>query len=349
MRRIPRIEQVLSSVGGDRPVVVLSGAIDPCKRLFMEQADKVVPFGNPLHQFHGQLVVVRSDIGRGEDRRQLVLRGRNLVVLGLGQNTELPKLFVQVFHKLSHPGFDGAKIVVVQFLSLWRLRPKERSSGINQIRPFIKHFPLNQEVLLFRPDRRFDRGHIAVTEELQHPHRLFADGLHGVEQRRLFIQGFPSVGAERRRNTKRLPLDKCIGSGVPSGVAPRFKGCAQAAGWERGGVRLTLDQLLAGKFQNDAPIFDWGDKTVMLFCGDSRHRLEPMGKVGCPFFNRPVLHRIRNHIGNCIVQMFPLLNGALQLLIRLVGQTFPHNRIAENVRSKNACDCVHNNTPFHRK
>ena len=37
-----------------------------------------------LHHLHRQLVVVGGDVGGREDRRQLVLRGRHFVVLGLG-------------------------------------------------------------------------------------------------------------------------------------------------------------------------------------------------------------------------------------------------------------------------
>ena len=95
-RRLARLEQVHARVGRDGPVVVLAAAVDAGKGLFVQQADKTVLAGDLLHYLHRQLVVVGGDIGGGEDRRQLVLAGRDLVVLGLGENAELPQLLVQV-------------------------------------------------------------------------------------------------------------------------------------------------------------------------------------------------------------------------------------------------------------
>ena len=48
-----------------------------------------------LHDLHGELVVVGGDVRGGEDGRELVLRGGDLVVLGLGKHAELPQLLVR--------------------------------------------------------------------------------------------------------------------------------------------------------------------------------------------------------------------------------------------------------------
>ena len=55
--------------------------------------------GHFFHHLHRQLVVVGSDVGGGENGRQLVLGGRHLVVLGFGEHAQLPQLFVQILHK----------------------------------------------------------------------------------------------------------------------------------------------------------------------------------------------------------------------------------------------------------
>ena len=78
--------------------------------------------GHLLHHLHGQLVVIRGNIGGGVNRRQLVLRGGDLVMLGLGQNAQLPQLVVQLVHKGRNAGLDGAEIMIVQLLPLGRLR-----------------------------------------------------------------------------------------------------------------------------------------------------------------------------------------------------------------------------------
>ena len=65
----------------------------------MKQAHKTVLGGNLLHDLHGQLVVVGCDVCGRVDGCQLMLCGCDLVVLGLCQNTQLPKLIVKLFHK----------------------------------------------------------------------------------------------------------------------------------------------------------------------------------------------------------------------------------------------------------
>ena len=53
-----------------------------------------------------------------------MLRRGNFVVLGLGKDAKLPELLVEVFHEFRNPRLDGAKVMIVEFLSLRRLRAK---------------------------------------------------------------------------------------------------------------------------------------------------------------------------------------------------------------------------------
>ena len=69
----------------------------------MQQAHEIVALGNLLHHLHGQLVVVGGNVGGGEDGSQLVLGGSDFIVLGLGQNAQLPQLVVQILHGLMAP------------------------------------------------------------------------------------------------------------------------------------------------------------------------------------------------------------------------------------------------------
>ncbi len=98
------LEQIVAGVGGERPVVVLAGAVDAREGLFMQQADQAVACGNLLHHLHDELVVVGGDVGGREDRRQLMLGRGDLVVLGLGEDAELPELFVQILHERRRRG-----------------------------------------------------------------------------------------------------------------------------------------------------------------------------------------------------------------------------------------------------
>ena len=59
---LARREKVLAGICGERPVVVLAGAVDAREGLFVQQADQTVLFGDLLHDLHGQLVVIVGDI-----------------------------------------------------------------------------------------------------------------------------------------------------------------------------------------------------------------------------------------------------------------------------------------------
>ena len=67
------LEEVLAGIGGQRPVVVLAGAVDAREGLFVQQAHQVVALGHLLHHLHGQLVLVAGGVGVGIDGGHLVL------------------------------------------------------------------------------------------------------------------------------------------------------------------------------------------------------------------------------------------------------------------------------------
>ena len=88
----------------------------------MKQTYKPVPRRDLLHYLHGELIVVGGYVGGGIDRCKLVLGGGNLVVLGFGKDSKLPKLLVEICHVGGNLGLDNAEIVIVQLLTLGRLR-----------------------------------------------------------------------------------------------------------------------------------------------------------------------------------------------------------------------------------
>ena len=56
--RFPWTQQVDTSICLQRPVVVFSRTVDPCKWFFMQQHFKVVPAGNFAHDVHKQCIVI---------------------------------------------------------------------------------------------------------------------------------------------------------------------------------------------------------------------------------------------------------------------------------------------------
>ena len=132
-RRLAGGEEVFASVGRERPVNVLARAVDAREGLFVQQAHKVVALGDLFHRLHDELVLVARGVGVGVDGGHLVLAGRDLVVLGLGEYAELPQLLVQLLHVSAHARAEGAEVVVVQLLTLGRLCAEERAAAQLQI------------------------------------------------------------------------------------------------------------------------------------------------------------------------------------------------------------------------
>ena len=87
-----RIEQVDARVGGHRPVVVLARAVDAGERLLVQQRGQAVPLRHPLDRLHRQHLVVAGDVALLEQRRDLVLPRRHLVVPRLDRHAQPPQL-----------------------------------------------------------------------------------------------------------------------------------------------------------------------------------------------------------------------------------------------------------------
>lgn len=111
-------EKIQAGVGRKGPVVVLARTIDAGERLLVQQAYHVVPQRNLLHQLHRKLVVIGRGVDGRKDRGQLVLGGGDLLVFGFGEDAELPKLFVEVFHVGGHSRIDRTEVVVIHLLPL---------------------------------------------------------------------------------------------------------------------------------------------------------------------------------------------------------------------------------------
>ena len=83
---IAGLEEILTTVGAQRPVIMLTAAVDTLKGLFVEQAHEIVARCHGLEHLHRQLIVIAGDVGIAVDRCNLVLRGGSLIVLGLGKH-----------------------------------------------------------------------------------------------------------------------------------------------------------------------------------------------------------------------------------------------------------------------
>ncbi len=133
--RVARVKQILAVVCRDGPVVVLAGAIHARIRLLVKQASQIMLVGNPLHRLHHKLVVVNRNVCRLINRGKLMLCRRNLVVLCLCRNAQLPQFLVQILHVRADTLLDDAKVMVFHLLSLRGRCAEQRASRKHQVLP----------------------------------------------------------------------------------------------------------------------------------------------------------------------------------------------------------------------
>ena len=175
---------------------------------------------------------------------------------------------------------------------------------------------------------------VAVAEQPQDPHDLLVESLHGPQKRSLPVQRLSGIGAEGRGDAQYIILNKGVGRGIPGGVSTGFKGGADAAGGEGGGIRFAVDQVGAGELVDDPAAAHGTDEAVVLLRGDTVERLEPVGEVGGSVFQSPVLHGVGHHIGHFRIQSLVLFDGGIQCLVGDGGQPLPHHVVVKYLGTK---------------
>ena len=125
-----------------------------------------------------------------------MLSGGHLVVFGFGENAQPPQGFVQILHVGGNPGPDGAKVMVVQLLSLGGRGAKQGPAGETQVLPLGEILFGDEEILLLRAHRGNDPLGFGVSKEPQDSDGLPAHFVDGAQERSLFIQCGSGIGEE---------------------------------------------------------------------------------------------------------------------------------------------------------
>ncbi len=202
VRGVPGVEQVRARVGAHRPVVVLARAVDARERLLVQQAHQAVAACDVLHHLHRQLLVVGADVGVLEDRRELVLVGRDLVVACLDRHAQLRQLQLGLQHAREDALGDRAEVVVVELVALGRLGAEQRTPGGQQVGALEVVLLVDQEVLLLGADRGEHAPRVVHAEQLQRPDRGTRERVHRAQQRDLVVQRLAGPRGERRRDAQ---------------------------------------------------------------------------------------------------------------------------------------------------
>ena len=296
----PRRQEIASAVG-DGPVAVLAAAVDALERLLVEEADEVVLLGGLTQDLHDEHVVIDGEVQVLEHRRQLELRGRDLVVARLRGDAEPPETVLDFGHELEDARLDRAEVMVFELLMLRRRGTEDGPPGLQQVGTLQVVALVDEEVLLLRAERDLDVG-LRLPELLHQPLRRAGDRLNGPEERRLHVQRLAVEGAERGRHAQGravlVALDERRRGRVPGRVAAGLEGRAEPARGERARVRLAADQVLAGEFLDGLCGPGRLQEGVMLLGRAARERLEPVRKVRRALLERPVLHPLGDRIRN---------------------------------------------------
>ena len=229
--------------------------------------------------------------------------------------------------------------MVVQLVPLRRLGAEQRAPGREQVGAFEVVLLVDQEVLLLRSHgREYAVGAVGRAEQLQSADRRPRQRVHRAQQRDLVVQRLARPGRERRRDAQQRSVgvleDERRRGRIPGGVAARLERRADAAGRERGGVGLALDQLLAGELGDRGAVARRGVEGVVLLRRRAGQRLKPVRVVGGAPLHRPVLHRLRDRVGERGVQRLAVLERALQRAVDVLGQPVALQVRAEHVRGE---------------
>ncbi len=279
---------------------MLAGTVDTRERLFVKQANESVLPGNALQRQHRELLMIGRDVRCLEDRCDLVLTRRDLVVPRLDRHAKSVELLLDLQHVRQNAVRDGTEVVVVELLSLRRLRAEERASRVDQVGATVEVLFIDQEVLLLSTHRRRHAVNATNPEELEHAPGRLVDRLHRAEQRRLVVERFAGPRCEGGRDgevgTVLILNDERRGGRIPCRVAARLERRAHAAGRKARRIRLTLDQILAGELCDGAATLVRCDEAVVLLGRGAGERLEPVRVVRRASLDGPLFHRDRDRI-----------------------------------------------------
>jgi len=203
------IKKVYTCVCAHRPVVVFTASVDSLKWFLVKEADHVVLVGNLLHDLHGQLVVVNSNICGIKYRSQFVLCRSNLVMFCFCWNAKLPKFFVKIMHVSSNARLQGSEVMIFHFLSFWCRSAQKSTAAEDQVFSLFVKILVNQEIFLLRSYGCVDVTDLFVSKDVKNTNRFFVQNIHGTKKRSFLIQCLSAVGTECSRNVKSFIFNEC--------------------------------------------------------------------------------------------------------------------------------------------
>ena len=274
--------------------------------------------------------MVDGDVGLLEDRCQLELVGRHLVVTSLARDAKLKRLNLKILHERLHTLGDSTEVVVVHLLVFSRVVAHERTTGEHKVGACRVESLVNEEVLLLPTEVRDDLLHLRVEVVADSRSRL----VHGVErtqERSLIVERLAGVRDEDGRDTERVVDDEHRRCGVPSRIAACLEGVAYAAVRERACVRLLLYEQLARELLYHSALAVVLDEGVVLLGCALGERLEPVCVVSDAVLVCPLLHAFSHSVGYRAVETRTVVDDIDELFVHFARKILVHLRTVEHV------------------
>ena len=223
--------------------------------------------------------------------------------------------------------------MVVHLLVLGRVVTHQRAPRQQQVGTGSVQSLVHEEILLLPSEvgSNLLHGGVEIVAHLSSSH---VHGMQGAQQRSLVVEGLTAIRNKHGGNHQRIVNDEHRTCWIPSRVATGLEGAADAARGERRGVRLLLDEQLAGELLDHAALAVVLDKRVVLLGSTFGQRLEPVGVVRHTILNGPLLHASGHTIGNCSVQTCAIIHDINHLLVHVLGQILVHLLTIEDLLTK---------------
>ena len=331
---VGRLQEVVALAVHQGYVDVLPASVHPLEGLLVEEQAQVVPSGQLPHRLHEDLVLVAGRVRVGEERGELELAARHLVVPRGDGDAEPREVALYVLHVAQDAGRYGAEVMVVQLLILRGLRSDQCAAAEPDIRTLLGARTVQEEELLLRTNRHADAADPPASEQLQELEGASFQGVQGPEQGGLQVERGPVAGQEHRGDAERTPFgalhDERGAADVPCVVAPSLEGGSLPRRGEGGGVRLALYQVASPEHVDGGAVGTGQGEGLMLLGRQLGLRMEPVRPVRRPVRDGPVPHRHRHGVRKPRVQFLSPLHRGDKPLVDVLVQFLLHGPAVED-------------------
>mmetsp|Transcript_48768 Transcript_48768/g.125711 ORF Transcript_48768/g.125711 Transcript_48768/m.125711 type:complete len:359 (-) Transcript_48768:538-1614(-) len=201
---LARVEEVHAGVGANRPVAVLSAAIDASEGLLVKEHLEPCLGRFPVCKLHEEDVAVAGVAGAGVDGAHLVLSRCHLVVPHGHRAAHLQHLGLDVAHELIDTKRHWAKVVEVSLLVAGRKCAHECTPAVQQVWALLVVVRRDHKELLLPAEIATDRlGMHVEARQLQEAKGMRIHSVVGAEERSLVIDALAIVRDERARDVER--------------------------------------------------------------------------------------------------------------------------------------------------